>query len=87
MTKDVWADDDEDVRPQSMEQVFDTVDITPRRKNRKERRDDARYFLGRNMRRNLHGWGRWRRPITSIEARWGWPFAERGDGHNQPVNG
>jgi hypothetical protein len=90
MTTDpeVWAADDEDVRPQGMGQVFDKVDARGiMHKNRAQRRSDARYYLGRQMRRNLHGWGRWRRALTSIEARWGFPFAERGLDHNQPGDG
>ena len=80
-TDDVWLGDHEPA-PQPVEkfdEVFDTLPTQRRRKNREQRRSDARYWLGRNMRRNLHGFGRWRRGTTVTTGRYDFPFAQRLD--------
>ena len=62
-SEDVWLGDHEPA-PQPVEkfdEVFATLPDTPRRKNRKQRRDEARRFMGRDTRRKLHGFGEWRK--------------------------
>jgi len=82
---EVWLDDDAPAPTPEPEHghfqaVYDTLPTQRRRKNRAQRRADARYYLGRNMRRNLHGWGRWRRGTTVTTGRYDFPFAQRLDG-------
>ena len=63
MSDDIWLGDDEPAPPpkEKFQEVFDTLPDTPRRKNRAQRRDEARRFMGRATRRKLHHFGEWRK--------------------------
>lgn len=63
MTDDIWAD--VDAHPQGY------------RKNRAQRRNDARRYFGRRLRRQLVGFGRWRKGTNVRTGRYSSPFAAR----------
>lgn len=62
-TDEVWLDDAEPA-PEPVEKfdaVFDTLPDRPIRKNRAQRREDARRYMGRKTRRQVFGFGEWRK--------------------------
>ena len=60
---EVWLGDDEPApKPvEKFDEVFDTLPPVRLKKNRAQRRETARRSLGRETRRQLHGFGQWRK--------------------------
>jgi hypothetical protein len=62
--------------------LFDAIDAKKVKRNRAQRRLQVRYGVGRQLKKNLFGWGRWRRlsTLTTTPGRYDEPFADRDQG-------